>query len=102
LDRRLQLKNGFHNLVDFLGMDDDGNAYLLCGYFGGEWHNLKLEEEFIFIFSLDNQLIGRISLPLNYCWKTVRSEEFQLDAHGTVYQLLNLEDGVCVNKWSRR
>jgi hypothetical protein len=90
-----------------LGFDDDGNVYLLEGYYPPHYldsnANLNLIEERIQIYSIEGALVSEIPLDIDacYCRSGVNEKFFSVDKKGDIFQLLTTQTKVCIYKWSR-
>jgi len=88
-----------------IGVDDDGNSYLLCGVRGDriEGNSLLLDSLFVAIFSPQGKLLTKISLNFNSCETTSPRDYWcALNVRGDVFRLICINDGVHIFKWSAR
>jgi len=87
--------------ADFLGVDDNGNFYFLCGYGYGPHYADPWVEGHIKIYSASGVNISEIKLDLNYVGEQVSDNELKLDIHGNIYQSWTSKDGLHILKWLR-
>jgi hypothetical protein len=91
-------KQGLRLKWKILGFDDDGNVYVLEGYFGK--YPMLLKEEIIQVVSRDGVLQSEIVLDVDACYDNGLNQHFfSVDKKGNIYQLLTTKTGVCVFKW---
>lgn len=89
------------SVEDILGIDDAGNIYEICGFYKGKL-GVSVDQESVFVFSLDGKLQAEIPVQIDECAKEGPfGPLFKIDIQGNLYQLSTSEQGVCVYKWTR-
>lgn len=87
----------FANLI---GVSDDGNSYFLCSYMDGKDSD-PFQESDLMVYSRTGQKLTEIPLQLDYFDKQNSINEFKMDIHGNVFQMLALMDGIHILKWQK-
>ncbi len=94
-------KDGMPPRPQFLGIDDNGNSYFLCGYHGG-WNSLvPWKETYIMAYSQTGQKLAEIPIDPDYFDKHVGLAECRIDIHGNLFQSWASKDGVHIFKWTK-
>jgi len=97
----------FGSDVDFylLGIDDDGNVFILFGVKDDTFPGFPqpLINAFVAVFSSDGQLVTKIILDEGCCEnENINWQNFCIDTHGDLFWLFYSLDGVHIYKWEKK
>jgi hypothetical protein len=98
----IEKKKGLGLLSDLFGVDDDGNSYFLCSYLAGKLAKSNQESSaYIMVFSQTGKKLAEIPIQPDYFDQQNSTNEFKLDIHGNIFQMLALADGMRIIKWQK-
>ncbi len=98
---KVEEKDGMPPRSQFLGIDDNGNSYFLCGYYGGRNSSVPWKETYVMVYSQTGQKLTEIPVDTDYFDKQLVWTEFKIDIHGMLFQMWTSEDGIHIFKWTK-
>jgi len=82
-----------------IGLDDDGDSYILCEYSNSSTREGPEFEADVMVYSQNGQKIIEVPIGLDYFDKHISS--LKTDIEGSVFQMWANKDGIHILKWTK-
>ncbi len=101
---KFEEEKGFYHWQEFLGFDDDGNAYVLWGFPNhNASHVNQLNDAFVGVYSPEGSNLAKVPFDIDYYKPDDLTRNlFVINSRGDIYQAWESDDGVHIFKWVKK